>query len=31
MDLERKNRKTRKITIGATKIGGDAPVVVQSM
>src|SRR5258705_1658130 len=27
----RKDRKTRQITIGGTKVGGNAPVVVQSM
>ncbi|HZC45769.1 MAG TPA: flavodoxin-dependent (E)-4-hydroxy-3-methylbut-2-enyl-diphosphate synthase, partial [Candidatus Acidoferrum sp.] len=26
-----KDRKTRQITIGGTRVGGDAPVVVQSM
>ncbi len=31
MDQTRKDRKTRQITIGGTKVGGDAPVVVQSM
>jgi len=31
MDQALKDRKTRQITIGGTKIGGDAPVVVQSM
>src|SRR5208283_4685135 len=29
--MEQKDRKTRRITIGRTKVGGDAPVVVQSM
>ena len=31
MDQGRKDRKTRQVTIGITKVGGDAPVVVQSM
>ncbi len=31
MNQARKDRKTRQITIGGTKVGGDAPVVVQSM
>jgi len=31
MDQARKDRKTRQITIGGAKVGGDAPVVVQSM
>src|SRR5271170_6547374 len=31
MDQALKDRKTRQITIGGTKVGGDAPVVVQSM
>src|SRR5580692_3016286 len=31
MDQSLKDRKTRQITIGGTKVGGDAPVVVQSM
>lgn len=31
MNQARKHRKTRQITIGGTKVGGDAPVVVQSM
>ena len=31
MDQGRKDRKTRQVTIGGTKVGGDAPVVVQSM
>jgi len=31
MNQVRKDRKTRQITIGGTKVGGDAPVVVQSM
>ena len=28
---QNQNRKTRKIDIGGTKVGGDAPIVVQSM
>jgi len=31
MDQAQKHRKTRQVTIGGTKLGGDAPVVVQSM
>jgi (E)-4-hydroxy-3-methylbut-2-enyl-diphosphate synthase len=31
MDQAQKHRKTRQVTIGGTKVGGDAPVVVQSM
>ncbi len=31
MDQAHHTRKTRQITIGGTKVGGDAPVVVQSM
>ena len=31
MDQALKDRKTRQITIGGTKVGGNAPVVVQSM
>src|SRR5208337_1056039 len=31
MAVVRKDRKTRQITIGGTRVGGDAPVVVQSM
>src|SRR5271156_1785541 len=31
MDQAVKDRKTRQIKIGGTKVGGDAPVVVQSM
>ena len=31
MDQALKDRKTRQITIGSIKVGGDAPVVVQSM
>ena len=33
MEMEQalKDRKTRQITIGGTKVGGDAPIVVQSM
>jgi len=31
MDQAPKDRKTRQITIGGAKVGGDAPVVVQSM
>src|SRR5258708_24698566 len=31
MDQAVKDRKTRQITIGGTKVGGNAPVVVQSM
>ncbi|HEY9157440.1 (E)-4-hydroxy-3-methylbut-2-enyl-diphosphate synthase [Candidatus Binatus sp.] len=31
MDQARKDRKTRQITIGGARVGGDAPVVVQSM
>src|SRR5271167_4712310 len=31
MAQARKDRKTRQITIGGTRVGGDAPVVVQSM
>ncbi len=31
MNQARKDRKTRQITIGGAKVGGDAPVVVQSM
>src|SRR5260370_27802021 len=31
MDQAHHARKTRQITIGGTKVGGDAPVVVQSM
>src|SRR5271167_4751468 len=31
MAQARKDRKTRQITIGGAKVGGDAPVVVQSM
>ncbi len=31
MDTALKDRKTRQITIGGTKVGGNAPVVVQSM
>src|SRR5579863_2515068 len=31
MDQALRDRKTRQITIGGTKVGGDAPVVVQSM
>src|SRR5208282_1695289 len=31
MDQARKDRKTRKIAIGGVNVGGDAPVVVQSM
>ncbi len=31
MDQALKDRKTRQITIGGTKVGGSAPVVVQSM
>src|SRR5579863_4203578 len=31
MDQAVKDRKTRQIMIGGTKLGGDAPVVVQSM
>ncbi|MGB0061380.1 flavodoxin-dependent (E)-4-hydroxy-3-methylbut-2-enyl-diphosphate synthase, partial [Candidatus Binatus sp.] len=31
MEQALKDRKTRQITIGGTKVGGNAPVVVQSM
>ena len=31
MDQALKDRRTRQITIGGTKVGGNAPVVVQSM
>src|ERR1700723_1713122 len=31
MDQGLKDRKTRQIKIGGTKVGGDAPVLVQSM
>src|SRR5216684_2427189 len=31
MDQALKDRKTRQITIGGTRVGGNAPVVVQSM
>src|ERR1700688_3518463 len=31
MDQALKDRKTRQITIGGTKVGGNAPVVVESM
>ncbi|HSZ23744.1 MAG TPA: flavodoxin-dependent (E)-4-hydroxy-3-methylbut-2-enyl-diphosphate synthase, partial [Candidatus Sulfotelmatobacter sp.] len=31
MDQALKDRRTRQIKIGGTKVGGDAPVVVQSM
>lgn len=30
-NLEIRRRKTRQITVGSVKIGGDAPIVVQSM